>query len=181
MKHLIMKSIVALCLALALMLAMPLASMAQTGPNSHFGGQFGQIVSNGTQPANLYAGSGTVAFSRMGKVFQAIFGGAFDEAEVTIMWSGGASPAETKELYGARVVGEQDISVWGALYSSIGVGAWLFINTDGPDMAHWALTTQVGYNWSGYDIHIGGDWIAVDGDGWKNDRFWLFAGVLADI
>ena len=166
-----------------IMILMAPAVCPQTAdpPNSYWGPQFGQLVSPRASPTRLYAVSGTFAFERAPEPFKSIFGGMWDEGEVTLMYSSGESPAETQELYGARFIGEQDISVWGGLYGTIGWGAWAFMNTDGGDIAAWSVAIQAGLKTGKYDIQLGGDWIPHDGHGYDNDQFWLYAGVFKDI
>jgi hypothetical protein len=161
------------------MLLLPFSLKAQE-PNSHFGGQFGQLISADSRPTKLYAGSGTFAVDRLPDPFRTILG-MFDEGEVSLMYSGDGSSLGVQELYGARFVGEQDLTIWSGLYATGGFGAWAFANTAGGDFAEFSATFQAGFMAGDWDIHIGADWIHQDGFGLENDKLWAFAGVLRDM
>ncbi len=170
-----------LMLFLAVLLLLPFSLTKAEAGNSHFGGQFGQIISTPEKPVHLYALSGTFALERTPEPFRSIFGGLFNEGEVSLMYSADGGLADVKELYGARIVGERDFKVWKGLYSTAGGGAWTVLNSQGGDFAEFMGTIQVGYMLGDYDIHLGADWIHQDDQSFSNDRFWLFAGVLKDF
>ncbi len=168
-----------LIISVAVLLLLPFALKAQA-PNSHFGGQFGQLISADSPPTKLYAGSGTFAIERLPEPFKTMLG-MFDEGEVSLIYSGDGSSLGVQELYGVRFVGEQDFTVWGGLYATSGAGAWAFANTAGGDFAEFAATFQFGFQAGNWDLHLGADWIHQNDLGLENDKLWAFAGVLRDM
>ncbi len=134
-------------------------------------GEFGVLISENDEPTFMYAGG--VGLPIPGFLQPLIEAGQATAFYSDRRWSEGA-----EEMYGVRIQGEHDFSVWGNLTLESGVGVWYFFNTAGGDVARTATMGGLGYNAGSVEITLGADLISVkNGPDMYVARFGLSVGL----